>query len=182
MMRPPPQGNMIRRMAATNARKMLQRSIVSSPRSARSTADRPRRCPRSSARAALATISGSATNPDLNDPKFAQIYRPAWLADLLPHGDNRCLSGSQLCQLSRRGAEAAEGRGLDDGGAYGVGMADAFAAQAAKKGMTVLIRDRLDPLNADYTAVLTRAKKPRHAGAVLRRRSVGWRESGEAVL
>ena len=47
---------------------------------------------------------------------------------------------------------------LDDGGAYGVGMADAFAAQAMKKGMTVVIRDRLDPLNADYTAVLTRAK------------------------
>ena len=47
---------------------------------------------------------------------------------------------------------------LDDGGAYGVGMADAFAAQAAKKGMTVLIRDRLDPMNADYTAILTRAK------------------------
>ena len=37
-------------------------------------------------------------------------------------------------------------------------MADAFAKQAAKKGMTVLIRDRLDPLNADYTAVLTKAK------------------------
>ena len=37
-------------------------------------------------------------------------------------------------------------------------MANAFAAQAAKIGMTVLIRDRLDPLNADYTAVLTRAK------------------------
>ena len=47
---------------------------------------------------------------------------------------------------------------LDDGGAYGVGMADAFAKQATKKGMTVLIRDRLDPLNADYTAVLTKAK------------------------
>ena len=47
---------------------------------------------------------------------------------------------------------------LDDGGAYGVGMADAFAAQAVKKGMTVLIRDRLDPLNADYTAILTGRK------------------------
>jgi branched-chain amino acid transport system substrate-binding protein len=47
---------------------------------------------------------------------------------------------------------------LDDGGAYGVGMADAFAAQATRKGMTVLIRDRLDPLNSDYSAVLTRAK------------------------
>ena len=71
---------------------------------------------------------------------------------------------------------------LDDGGAYGVGMADAFAAQAAKKGMTVLIRDRLDPLNADYTAVLTSAKSLGHAGAVLWRRSAGRRESGEAVV
>ena len=34
---------------------------------------------------------------------------------------------------------------LDDSGAYGVGMADSFQAQAEKKGIKVLGRDRLDP-------------------------------------
>ncbi len=47
---------------------------------------------------------------------------------------------------------------LDDSGAYGVGMADAFQAQAEKKGMKVLGRDRLDPKAADYTTILTKIK------------------------
>ena len=47
---------------------------------------------------------------------------------------------------------------LDDSGAYGVGMADAFQKQAEKKGMKVTGRDRLDPKGADYTAILTKIK------------------------
>ena len=47
---------------------------------------------------------------------------------------------------------------LDDSGAYGVGMADAFEKQAGKKGIKVLGRDRLDPKAADYTAILTKIK------------------------
>jgi branched-chain amino acid transport system substrate-binding protein len=47
---------------------------------------------------------------------------------------------------------------LDDSGAYGVGLADAFQAQAEKKGMKILGRDRLDPKAADYSAVLTKIK------------------------
>ena len=47
---------------------------------------------------------------------------------------------------------------LDDSGAYGVGMADAFQEQAEKKGIKVLGRDRLDPKAADYTAILTKIK------------------------
>ena len=47
---------------------------------------------------------------------------------------------------------------LDDSGAYGVGIAEAFQAQAEKKGIKVLGRDRLDPKAADYTAVLTKIK------------------------
>jgi branched-chain amino acid transport system substrate-binding protein len=47
---------------------------------------------------------------------------------------------------------------LDDSGAYGVGLADAFQAQAEKKGMKVLGRDRLDPKAADYTPILTKIK------------------------
>jgi len=47
---------------------------------------------------------------------------------------------------------------LDDSGAYGVGIADSFKAQARKKGIKVLGRDRLDPKAADYSAVLTKIK------------------------
>ena len=38
------------------------------------------------------------------------------------------------------------------------GLADAFQAQAEKKGIKILGRDRLDPKAADYTAVLTKIK------------------------
>jgi branched-chain amino acid transport system substrate-binding protein len=47
---------------------------------------------------------------------------------------------------------------LDDSGAYGVGMANAFEAQAKKDGMTVLGHDQLDPKEADYTTILTKIK------------------------
>ena len=47
---------------------------------------------------------------------------------------------------------------LDDSGAYGVGLADAFQAQAEKKGIKIVGRDRLDPKAADYTAILTKIK------------------------
>src|SRR5215470_9250373 len=47
---------------------------------------------------------------------------------------------------------------LDDGGAYGVGMADAFEAQAKKNGITVLGHDQLDPREADYATILTKIK------------------------
>ncbi len=48
--------------------------------------------------------------------------------------------------------------GLDDSGAYGIGIATAFEHQAAKKGITVMGHDRLDPKAADYTTVLTKIK------------------------
>jgi branched-chain amino acid transport system substrate-binding protein len=47
---------------------------------------------------------------------------------------------------------------LDDSGAFGVGVADSFEAQARKKGLNVAGRDRLDPKAADYTAILTKIK------------------------
>ena len=48
--------------------------------------------------------------------------------------------------------------GLDDSGAYGIGIATAFEAQAKKRGIEVLGHDRLDPKAADYTPVLTKIK------------------------
>ncbi len=47
---------------------------------------------------------------------------------------------------------------LDDSGAFGVGVADTFEAEAKKKGLKILGRDRLDPKAADYTTILTKIK------------------------
>ena len=47
---------------------------------------------------------------------------------------------------------------LDDTGAYGVGIANAFEAQAKKDGMTVLGHDQVDPLSPDYMPLLTKIK------------------------
>ncbi len=106
----------------------------------------------------MAMISGSATNPDLNDPKFCGTLHPGGLPNFFRTVTTDAYQGPNLANYFAEVLKIQKVVVLDDSGAYGVGMADAFAGQAAKKGMTVLIRDRLDPLNADYTAVLTRAK------------------------
>src|SRR5260370_19259714 len=48
---------------------------------------------------------------------------------------------------------------LDDSGAYGVGMSNAFEAQAKKIGLNVMGHDQLDPKEADYTTALTKIKQ-----------------------
>jgi branched-chain amino acid transport system substrate-binding protein len=143
--------------AATNARKMVNDPSVVAAVGPLNSGSAKAMCPIFS-QAGMATISGSATNPDLNDPKFAQIYRPAGLPIFFRTVTTDAYQGPNFANYVAEVLKLQKVVVLDDGGAYGVGMADAFAAQAAKKGMTVLIRDRLDPLNADYTAVLTRAK------------------------
>jgi branched-chain amino acid transport system substrate-binding protein len=144
-------------LAATNARKMVNDQSVVAAVGPLNSGSAKAMCPIFS-QAGMATISGSATNPDLNDPKFAQIYRPAGLPIFFRTVTTDAYQGPNFANYVAETLKLQKVVVLDDGGAYGVGMADAFAGQAAKKGMTVLLRDRLDPLNADYTAVLTRAK------------------------
>jgi branched-chain amino acid transport system substrate-binding protein len=144
-------------LAATNARKMVNDQTVVAAIGPLNSGSAKAMCPIFS-QAGMATISGSATNPDLNDPKFAQIYRPAGLPIFFRTVTTDAYQGPNFANYVAEILKLQKVVVLDDGGAYGVGMADAFARQAAAKGMTVLIRDRLDPLNADYTAVLTRAK------------------------
>jgi branched-chain amino acid transport system substrate-binding protein len=144
-------------LAATNARKMLTDPSVIAAVGPLNSGSAKAMGPIFS-QGGIATISGSATNPDLNDPKFAQIYRPAGPPIFFRTVTTDAFQGPNFANYLADVLKLQKVVVLDDGGAYGVGMADAFAAQAAKKGMTVLIRDRLDPLNADYSAVLTRAK------------------------
>jgi branched-chain amino acid transport system substrate-binding protein len=144
-------------LAATNGRKLLQDPTVIAAVGPLNSGSAKAVSPIYS-QGGMATISGSATNPDLTDPKFAQVYHPAGPPIFFRTVTTDAFQGPNLANYFNEVLHIQKVVVLDDGGAYGVGMANAFAAQAEKKGMTVLIRDRLDPLNADYTAVLTRAK------------------------
>jgi len=144
-------------LAATNARKLLQDASVIAAVGPLNSGSAKAASPIYS-QGGMATISGSATNPDLTDPKFAQLYHPASPPIFFRTVTTDAYQGPNLANYFAEKLNIKKVTVLDDGGAYGVGMADAFTAQAKKKGMDVVIRDRLDPLNADYNAVLTRAK------------------------
>jgi branched-chain amino acid transport system substrate-binding protein len=47
---------------------------------------------------------------------------------------------------------------LDDGGAFGVGIADSFQRRAKELSMTILGRDQLNPKEPDYKTILTKIK------------------------
>jgi branched-chain amino acid transport system substrate-binding protein len=144
-------------LAATNARKMLQDASVVAVVGPLNSGSAKAMSPVLS-QGGMAMISGSATNPDLSSPKFAQVYRPAGPPIFFRTVTTDAYQGPNFANFLAEVRHIQRVVVLDDGGAYGVGMADAFAAQAVKKGMTVVIRDRLDPLNADYSAILTKAK------------------------
>ena len=106
----------------------------------------------------LAIITPSSTNPDITDPKFAQQYRPAGKAIYFRTVATDAYQGPYMANYYADKLHVKTVYMLDDSGAYGVGLADAFQAQAEKKGMKVLGRDRLDPKAADYSAILTKIK------------------------
>jgi branched-chain amino acid transport system substrate-binding protein len=106
----------------------------------------------------LATITASSTNPDLSDPKFASVYRPGGVPIYFRTVTTDAYQGPNMANYMADELKVKSVFVLDDSGAYGVGLADAFQARAAKRGITVLGRDRVDPLASDYTALLTRIK------------------------
>jgi branched-chain amino acid transport system substrate-binding protein len=106
----------------------------------------------------LATITPSSTNPDLTNPKFAELYQPAGKAIYFRMVTTDAFQGPNLANFFADRLQVKSVYVLDDAGAYGVGIADLFQRQAEQKGMKVLGRDRLDPRAADYTAILTRIK------------------------
>lgn len=106
----------------------------------------------------LATITPSSTNPDITDPKFAAQYRPEGKAIYFRTVATDAFQGPYMANYYADVLHVKSVYILDDSGAYGVGLADAFQRQAEKKGIQVLGRDRLDPKAADYSAVLTKIK------------------------
>jgi branched-chain amino acid transport system substrate-binding protein len=106
----------------------------------------------------LATITPSSTNPDITNPKFADQYKPAGKAIYFRTVATDAFQGPNMANYMADTLKVKSIFVLDDSGAYGVGLADAFQAQAEKKGIKILGRDRLDPKATDYTAILTKIK------------------------
>ena len=106
----------------------------------------------------LAIITPSSTNPDITSPKFAAQYRPAGKAIYFRTVATDAFQGPNMANYMADALKVKSIFVLDDSGAYGVGLADAFQAQAEKVGIKVLGRDRLDPKAADYASILTKIK------------------------
>ncbi|MGH7226174.1 MAG: branched-chain amino acid ABC transporter substrate-binding protein, partial [Gemmataceae bacterium] len=102
----------------------------------------------------LAIITPSSTDPDLSDPKFAAEFDPSgtpiYFRTVSTH-QGRAMANFYFDVLGVRSVYV-----LDDSGAYGVQVADEFAERAQEKGMKLLGRDRLDPLQASYMVGLTK--------------------------
>lgn len=107
----------------------------------------------------LATISPSATNPDLTDPNFATVYRPAGKVTYFRTVATDALQGPNMTNFMANTIKIKTVFVLDDNGAYGVGLADAFLARAKRIGVRVIGRDHLDPAANDYTTTLTRIQQ-----------------------
>jgi branched-chain amino acid transport system substrate-binding protein len=106
----------------------------------------------------LAIVTPSSTNPDLTDPKFAALYRPAGPPIYFRTVTTDAYQGPNMANYMAKELKIKSIFVVDDSGAYGVGLADAFQARAAKRGIEVLGRDRVDPLQSDYTSLLTKIR------------------------
>jgi branched-chain amino acid transport system substrate-binding protein len=143
--------------AATNARKMVSNKATVAAIGPQMSGAGKAMAPILSA-GNLATITPSSTNPDITDPKFAAQYRPEGKAIYFRTVATDAFQGPYMANYYADVLKVKTVYILDDSGAYGVGLADAFQAQAEKKGVKIVGRDRLDPKAADYSAVLTKIK------------------------
>lgn len=143
--------------AAINARKMVVDSSVVAAIGPQASGSGKAMAPLLS-QGNLATVTPSSTNPDLSDPKFAAQYRPAGKPIYFRTVTTDAYQGPNMANFMADQLKVKSVFVVDDTGAYGVGLADAFQAQAAKRGMTVLGRDRVDPPTTDYRPLLTKIR------------------------
>ncbi|MBI3458580.1 MAG: branched-chain amino acid ABC transporter substrate-binding protein [Candidatus Rokubacteria bacterium] len=106
----------------------------------------------------MATVTPSSTNPDITDPKFKDQYRPKGKAVYFRHVTTDAYQGPNMANYLFHKANVRSVYVLDDGGAFGVGIADSFQRRAKELGMKVLGRDQLNPKEADYKTILTKLK------------------------
>src|SRR5579875_3778228 len=143
--------------AATNARKMVGDDSVVAAIGPQMSGSGKAMSPILS-QGGLATITPSSTNPDITNPKFAAQYRPGGKAIYFRTVTTDAYQGPNMANYFADTLKVKSVYVLDDSGAYGVGLANAFEAQAKKRGIKVLGHDRLDPREADYTTILTKIK------------------------
>jgi branched-chain amino acid transport system substrate-binding protein len=106
----------------------------------------------------LPTITPSSTNPDITDPKMAAQFKPKGKAIYFRTVTTDAFQGPNMANYYAQNLKVKSVYVLDDGGAYGVGIADSFQKQAEKDGIKILGRDQLNPKEADYTTILTKIK------------------------
>jgi branched-chain amino acid transport system substrate-binding protein len=106
----------------------------------------------------LATITPSSTNPDITNPAMAAQFSPKGKAIYFRTVTTDAFQGPNMANYMAQILKTKSVYVLDDSGAYGVGIADAFQKQAEKIGIKILGRDQLNPKEADYTTVLTKIK------------------------
>src|SRR5277367_1342685 len=106
----------------------------------------------------LATVTPSSTSPDLTNPKYAEQYCPAGKAIYFRTVTTDAFQGPNMANFMADELKVKSVFVVDDSGAYGVGLADAFQAQAVRRGIQVMGRDRVDPLITDYNPLLTRIR------------------------
>ncbi|MBV9826155.1 MAG: branched-chain amino acid ABC transporter substrate-binding protein [Alphaproteobacteria bacterium] len=143
--------------AATNARKMVGDSNVVAAIGPQMSGSGKAMSPILS-QGNLAIITPASTNPDITDPKFAGQYRPAGKAVYFRTVTTDAFQGPNMANYFADTLHVKSVYVLDDSGAYGVGLADAFQRQAEKRGIKILGRDQLNPKEADYSTVLTKIK------------------------
>ncbi len=106
----------------------------------------------------MATITPSSTNPDITDPKFQSQYRAKGKAVYFRTVTTDAYQGPNMANYLFHAQKVKSVYILDDGGAFGVGIADSFQKRAGELGVKILGRDRLDPKEADYKTILTKIK------------------------
>src|SRR5882762_6216043 len=106
----------------------------------------------------LATITPSSTNPDITSPAMAAQFKPKGKAIYFRTVTTDAFQGPNMANYYVDVLKVKSVYVLDDSGAYGVGIADTFQAQAEKRGIKVLGRDQLNPREADYATTLTKIK------------------------
>ncbi|MBV8493702.1 MAG: branched-chain amino acid ABC transporter substrate-binding protein [Alphaproteobacteria bacterium] len=143
--------------AATNARKMVADPNVVAAVGPQNSGSGKAMAPILS-QGNLATITPSSTNPDITDPKFAGQFRPMGKPIYFRTVTTDAYQGPNMANYFAQKLKVKKVFVLDDTGAYGVGIANAFEAQAKKDGMTVLGHDQVDPLSPDYMPLLTKIK------------------------
>jgi branched-chain amino acid transport system substrate-binding protein len=106
----------------------------------------------------MATITPSSTNPDITDPKFKDQYRPKGKAVYFRNVTTDAYQGPNMANHAFHKLGVKKVYVVDDGGAFGVGIADSFSRRAKELGIQILGRDQLNPKEADYKTILTKIK------------------------